>query len=581
MKKVILFAAILGIWANNRIQAQELFEINNRHFSQSHLNNPGFLPQYKLSLSSGRSSLGMGLSGFNLNSIFNSNESVEQTVKRLIYENDKQFGADFYSRSELFHFGYRSLKSYLSFNSSLIAEGSIRLPKDLLGLAFFGNSAYIGTDALIDFSGTEFQSYIQNTLSYGRNITNELSIGVNLSQLNGLTYMGFDKAYMLIGTDTGTSSIYSMEIAGELDGKASLVGGSIASAINDSSYDISKVIEQNLTNGFNPISSNRGFSAGFGAVYRLNERWRFSASAQNIGSIMWNYGVESVKMDRSTWVWNGLDTNQISDFNDNTLNNIVDTALSTFTVNSGQINSFERKLKPRYNLGVEFFLHPRTQVQLFGGFGYGVKGDKSFASASIHQELNEFLDLRVSYSYFDPTGIANHRVGLGMSFNLGPIQAFFALNDILAPINYGSATGISGMAGINLNIITWKDRDNDMTPDRRDSCRKVFGVLSNKGCPYGFLGESMNGAEELTGDAVPMEVIENSTDSTDSTSNGSSPTVGTAQPFTEVSAEEAAMSSTEKPKKPKKEKAPKAPKAPKPVKEKKKKGSDPTDLMNN
>jgi hypothetical protein len=290
---------------------------------------------------------------------------------------------------------------------------------------------------------------------------------------------------------------------------------------------------------------------------------------------MWDYGVESVKMNQSTWTWNGLDTNQISDFNDNTISNIIDTAIGTFEVKSGSISSFERKLKPRYNIGAEFFLHPRTLVQVFGGVGYGVKGDKAFVSTSIHQELNEFLDLRLSYSYFDPAGIANHRVGLGMSLNLGPLQAFFAVNDILAPINYGSTTGISGMAGVNINIITWKDRDHDMTPDRKDSCRKVYGVLSNKGCPYGFLGESMNGEEEMTGDASALETTSNAT----AIEIEKSPTVGTEQPYTEVSAEEAAM---EKPKKVKKEKAPKAPKAPKPAKEKKKKKeADATDLMNN
>jgi hypothetical protein len=573
--KLRFFATLfLGLIATGKIQAQELFEINNRHFSQSHLNNPGFMPQYKLSLSAGTSSFGMGLVGFDLNSVFNSNELTKQTVNRLMNEDDKQLGIDIRTRVELFHFGFRSLKSYISFNSSIIAEGSVRMPKDMLGLAFYGNSAYIDRDANLDFSGTEFQTYMQNTLSYGRHITNELSIGVNLSQLNGLAYMGFDKAYMSINTDTGTSSIYSMAITGELDGKASLVGGSIASVINDSNYYITDVINNNLSNGFNPINSNRGFAAGFGAVYRLNERWRFSGSVQNVGSIMWDYGVESVKMNQSTWTWNGLDTNQISDFNDNTISNIIDTAIGTFEVKAGSISSFERKLKPRYNIGAEFFLHPRTLVQVFGGVGYGAKGDKAFVSTSIHQELNEFLDLRLSYSYFDPAGIANHRVGLGMSLNLGPLQAFFAVNDILAPINYGSITGVSGMAGVNINIITWKDRDHDMTPDRKDSCLKVYGVLSNKGCPYGFLGESMNNKEELTKDSLLLDNTQIKSDS-----ESAKPGVGTEQPYTEVSAEEAAM---EKPKKVKKEKAPKAAKEPKPVKEKKKKKeADATDLMNN
>lgn len=577
IKPVVL--SLIFWLAQNNVIAQDLFEINNRHLSQSHLSNPAFIPQYKISLSSGRSLIGIDLVGFDLNSLLKP-ETPLKTVQRLIKQPTKQIGLDANHRTELFHLGYRSLKSYFSINAALVSEFSVRIPVDLMGLAFLGNNAYIASDAMLDFSGTEFQSYLQTKISYGRYINNKLSVGVNLSQLNGLAYMGFDRANISINTDTGTASIYSMAITGELDGKASLVGGSIASAINDSAYNITDVIKNNLSNGFNPITSNRGFAAGFGAVYRLNERWRFSVSVQNIGSIMWDYGVESVKMNPSTWTWNGLDTNQISDFNDNTISNIIDTAIGTFEVKSGSISSFERRLKPRYNIGAEFFLHPRTLVQVFGGVGYGVKGDKAFVSTSIHQELNEFVDLRLSYSYFDPAGIANHRVGLGMSLNLGPLQAFFALNDILAPINYGSTTGISGMAGVNINIITWKDRDHDMTPDRKDSCRKVYGVLSNKGCPYGFLGKSMNGEEEITEDAVPLDKNEPSTEAIPAVEE--KPQVGTAQPYTEVSAEEAAM---EKPKKVKKEKALKEPKAVKeskaPKEKKKKKEVDVTDLMNN
>jgi len=60
---------------------------------------------------------------------------------------------------------------------------------------------------------------------------------------------------------------------------------------------------------------------------------------------------------------------------------------------------------------------------------------------------------------------------------------------------------------LNFMIGMLKDKDNDGVPDKRDSCRKVFGVLSNKGCPYGFLGESMNNENEITKEAPSFEVV--------------------------------------------------------------------------
>ena len=85
-----------------------------------------------------------------------------------------------------------------------------------------------------------------------------------------------------------------------------------------------------------------------------------------------------------------------------------------------------------------------------------------------------------------------------MSLNLGVIQPYFNINDAWGAAEYAHTNNISGTIGLNIYIGTQKDRDNDGVPDKRDSCRKVFGVMSNNGCPYGFLGESMNGEEEMT-----------------------------------------------------------------------------------
>jgi hypothetical protein len=49
---------------------------------------------------------------------------------------------------------------------------------------------------------------------------------------------------------------------------------------------------------------------------------------------------------------------------------------------------------------------------------------------------------------------------------------------------------------LNINIGTRKDRDGDGVRDKADSCYKTFGVMSNNGCPLGFLGGSMNYDEE-------------------------------------------------------------------------------------
>ena len=492
MKKLSLFLIVAASIAGG-LKGQAFYEFNNRHLSQSHLWNPGFMPQYKATLSVGQTYIGTNLVGTTLNGLFGSSETPLQTVTRLIGEEDKQMGMDLYQQTDIFHFGFRSKKSYFSINSTLVNEAAIRVPKDLLGLAFLGNGAFIGNDADIDFSGNQIRSYLKNTFSYGRFLTNELSVGVNASLINGISDLNIGQARFGIGTDTGTASIYSLKLNGALNGRASLLGVDVEDALNDSAYDANQTVMDQL----NQISmrTNQGYAFGFGAVYRLNEKFRFSLAVQNLGSIVWSLGAQEIKMNESEWVWNGLDTNQIDNFNDDIAQQIQDTFLNKFDIRGSKIESYTTQLKPRYTLGAEFLLMPRTHIQAFGGYGFGINGDKSFISTTLHQELGEWIDLRVGYSLYD---VANpvHRLGLGLSLNLGPLQIFGSVNDILGIVNYGTSNVTSGMVGVNINIGRRKDRDYDEVPDKRDSCYKTFGVISNDGCPYGFLGGSMSYDQE-------------------------------------------------------------------------------------
>jgi hypothetical protein len=488
MKKLNILS-IVAFGFIGGLKAQAFFEFNNRHLSQSQLWNPGFMPQYKATLSVGQTYIGANLVGTTLNGLFGSSETPLQTVTRMVGEEDKQLGIDLYQQTDIFHFGFRSKKSYFSINSTLVNEGAIRVHKDLLGLAFLGNGAFIGNDADIDFSGNQIRSYLKNTFSYGRFLTNELSVGVNASLINGISDLNIEQARFGIGTDTGTASIYSLRMQGAVSGRASLFGLDVNQALNDSNYDAQQTVTDQLSQI--QIGTNQGYAFGFGAVYRLNEKWRFSLAAQNLGSIVWNLGAQELKMNTSEWIWNGLDSSQIVNLNDKIIQQLQDTFLSKFDLKGSTISSYTTKLNPRYTLGVEFLLRPRTHLQAFGGYGFGMSGDKIFLSTSVHQELGEWVDLRVGYSVFDIDN-PSHRLGLGLSLNLGPLQIFGSVNDVLGIVNYGTASTTSGMVGININIGTRKDRDYDEVPDKRDSCFRTFGVLSNDGCPYGFLGGSMN-----------------------------------------------------------------------------------------
>ena len=469
---------------------------------------------------------------------------------------------DIMNRSNLLNMGIRGKKSYFSVNTSLNNQGSLVLPKDVLGMAMFGNQEYFGKRANFDLSGTEFMSYAETKFSYGRMIGNKLTVGARYSMITGLIHANLKSAYAFLETDTNANSIYQLRMGGAFDAQTSLMGLSVMKALNDSSYDAEQIVQDAIQN--NLLSMNPGSAIGFGFVYRMNEKFRFSGAINNIGKITWNLGAEEHRMQEKPWTFTGLDTSQFKNLKDGNVTDILlDSFSQAFDNQSTKVASYETKLHSRYNLGIEYFFSPRTYVQVNYGGGYGVKGDKSFTNINIHKELGEWVDLRLNYGIYDYKN-PQHSIGFGMSLNLGPVQPWMSFNTLSNAVNFATSHRQSVQFGLNINIGTRKDRDGDGVRDKADSCYKTFGVMSNNGCPLGFLGGSMN-YDETTVDsaAAAPEMIDSAAVKADIKSETSAPVTEeikdvTTAPAVAINSEMATETSDEpknaKPAKGKKEK---------------------------
>jgi hypothetical protein len=502
MKKQQLFIC-LALGLSGFAKAQTGFEFNNRHLSQSANINPAFLPQYKLTLGVGNAFEAYH-PGFNINTFFNSAADATTTIRNIINDPKVNLGVSFDNRTEMFQFGFKSKRSYFTFNSSNQTLGQINIPKDALGMAMFGNQEYFGKRANFDLSGTEFMSYFENKISYGRAISNKLNVGISYSSIIGIAHANLKTAYAYLETDTNNTTIYQMKMGGAFDAQTSLMGLSVMKALNDSNYDAQSAIEDAFLS--NPSSSNRGNALGFGFVYRANKKIQISGAMSNIGKITWNVGAESHQMSDKPWTFTGLDTSITNDLKNVTVQDLLlDSFAQAFDNHSTQLASYETKLHSRYTLGLEYFLSPRTYFQFVYGGGYGVKGDKSFTSINAHKELGEWVDLRLSYTLYDFSN-AQHNVGVGMSMNLGPIQPWISLNNVSGLMAYDNSHYQSIRVGLNINIGQRKDTDGDGVRDKSDSCYKTYGARSNNGCELGYLGGKMN-YDETVVDSVMAEPI--------------------------------------------------------------------------
>ncbi len=482
-----LAIATISLTSSTALFAQPGFDFNNRHLAQSNSLNPAFIPQYGFTLGGGLLT-NFYSPGFSAKDIFDPSLDAESTIRDFIRDPKKSIGLQGYVNVDLLNIALKARRNYIAFNAGLQVGAEVALPKDLVGLAMFGNAEYRDRPAMIDFSGNKFNAYLERKITFARQITNQLTVGGSYSALNGIADFSINKAYASIKTDTSAESFYAWELGAGADIRYSLLGVNIEQMLSDTSgsYDPGTIAADNAAK---LLTSNKGRTFGLGAVYRLNEKMRISASATNMGSITWNLGAEQFKLNDATFRFSGIDTS-MQDSLSNLGTILMDTLKNTFVYSTISGGSYVQKFKPRYVLGFEYFVTPRTYFQVVGGTGFGLNGDKSFLTVNAHQELWELVDLRVGLTRFDfqnPT----HTLTVGASLNMGPFQPWFnvSTSGFIAPID--NVRYFSLRMGFNLNIGWCKDRDNDGVKDRKDSCHKTWGARSNNGCELGYLGPAM------------------------------------------------------------------------------------------
>jgi hypothetical protein len=479
--------ALLSVASSTVLYAQPGFDFNNRHLAQSNSLNPAFIPQYGFTFGGGFLT-NLYSPAFTAKDVFDPAMDAESTIRDFIRDPKKAIGMQGYVTLDLLHASLKVKRNYFAFNSSVHAGVEVAVPKDLVGLAMFGNAEYRDRPAMIDFSGNKINVYAEQKITFARQITNQLSVGASYSMLNGIADFSINKAYASIKTDTSAESFYGLEFGAGADIRYSLLGVNIEQLLRDTngSYNPEEIVANNAAK---LMANNKGRTLGLGAVYRLNEHFRISASATNLGSITWNLGAEQFKLADATFRFSGIDTT-MQDSLSNLGDILLDTLKNTFAYSTISGGSYVQKLRPRIVLGIEYFVTPRTYLQVLGGTGFGLNGDKSFLTVNAHQELWELVDLRVGLTRFDfqnPT----HTLTVGASLNMGPFQPWFnvSTSGFIAPID--NVRYLSMRVGFNLNIGWCKDRDNDGVKDKKDSCHKTWGARTNSGCPLGYLGPAM------------------------------------------------------------------------------------------
>ena len=391
--------------------------------AQSHYLNPAFKPSANVYVSFPlipMQSVGVSNSGFNLNHLLHKraqDDSLEFDPAKVVSKLGKRNFLTVESYNEIFAFGFRVKKNYISFGITNRFNGNFIYTKDMMQLAVEGNGEnFLGKRASFDKTGVNVNSYVEYAIGFNREINTKLAVGGRLKLLSGIVNVNTRETKFGIHTDETTFDL-------TIDGSAIINTSGIKpfyDSLAPDNYNPSK-------NAYN--FKNFGLGLDLGATYKLNDKIKVSASLLDLGFISW-------KTDNATFVTNdvnyrfeGVYLNQfLKDTAEAVFEQLQDTLENVFSQVENN-NKYTTGLATRFYLGGTYDLTKSINV---GATLYSEVIKSRYRAAVIVSgtvKLKSWLSATLNYSQY-ARSFGN--IGAGVSLRGGPIQFFVASDNVLA-----------------------------------------------------------------------------------------------------------------------------------------------------
>jgi hypothetical protein len=404
-----------------------------RNIWQSSKTNPAFISQSKVHFSIPSMCYNISHTGATYNDFVITNANGENVLDMgaVIDQMDDQNQLFTTVETETFSFsiGLKNLK--LSFNHAIKFNAFLDYPKELVQLAWNGNSQFIGQTISI---GPDAQAYAYNEFGIGLSgkILN-ISAGARLKLLTGIGDFSTERTKAEVYTDP---DVYQLTFNTDY-------------LINTSSF-FSYGGGEDFEIDFGEASFNDIFASNFGTAIDLGASFKIknidvSASIIDIGFIGWKKNTVNYH-SQGTYTYDGVDISGI----------IRDDSLSfEGTLDSiGEILDF-KETNRNYStmLPTKIYLSATYDVGQYWNFGglfyteiYRGKVYPAFA-ASAQAKFGNILSIGATYA------IRNKRydnVGLNATVKLGPVQLFGVSDNIISAFRPYDSRNANLRFGLNL-----------------------------------------------------------------------------------------------------------------------------------
>jgi len=424
------------------LRAQDIGLSMMTNLWQTNTLNPAKMTDRKFIFSFPGISASMGTAALTYNNITSTNAEgktviiANDFIDRLNKKNTVWANTDF----ETFHLAFGKDRWQVSVNHAVKTNNSMTFPKELAQLALQGNAQFLGQTVNIapEFNASTYSEWAVGTaINYDR-----FTFGAKLKFLGGLSNFSSGNAVASIHTNDASvyeltlASDYTINSAGLLD-VTGLDGDGGEVAINTTDMD-----------GLDALfGQNKGIAFDIGATFRLHDKLTFSGSILDIGSINWKENAK-VYSSNGTYEYKGLDLLNLIESEDADFGQIADTLSEIFQFTKAE-QSYRTALAWRTYWTVSYKFSEKFRV---GGLIHTRRLKGNFdptVAINAALDLGRWWTLGTNLSHGKSTGFA---IGANTAIRLGPIQLFFATDNLPALFNVVNNSYAHARLGMNLGF---------------------------------------------------------------------------------------------------------------------------------
>ncbi len=394
---------------------------NLRAVPQTTLYNPAFAPQYKYHF--GVPFLSSDYAGFGTTGPKYENAFYKRDDDSLLVDIDGMMAKlkdnnNFNARTvtQILNFGMVWEDWYFSASISDIGDVNMMYSKDMAELIAYGNASKVGETVDIGKTTLKAIHYREYALGASYDFDDQWNFGARMKFLFGKSAVD---TKVMEGTLTTTPDYYYLTTESNI-------------TINTSLPEHSKDTNDRVTTSdYLFYGGNFGMGFDFGATYKLDDQWSFSASVLDIGWIQYDRYLQNYTNENVKWTYKGVDAMQFDGLDDqqseDRIDEIKDSLIDMFQLDE-TVEKFKVQLTAKIYLAANYQLDEESNVGAVLRTEIFRDVWRPSLTLSYYRDLDEHFSVIGSYTMADKS-YAN--IGLGVVAKLSMVQVYVTTDNFV------------------------------------------------------------------------------------------------------------------------------------------------------